>query len=249
MRKNKINYLLFTLIACLVTVFSFAQPSFESWEAESRTNKRLLPRYGLLKKTAAELKADSVYISDIMAMPQFKSRREASIHLIGLGFQYLYRPDYKTAMYRFNQAYLLDSTNTDIYWGYGVIYSNMGRFDLAREQFEMGLSIDSNNFHILTDMGTYFMQQYFMALQMPVNDHIKDPQKEAENFMDSAMHYLNRSYGLDKKYIHTVYKLSICHWAVANCTAAWKYYDEAVALGGQPVTEEYTRDLMEKCKR
>src|SRR5258705_8761186 len=99
----------------LLTSFAFSQYSFDKWEEESKTNKNLLPRYGHLQKTQTEIKADTEYIKQIMALPQFKTRREASNHLVGLGFQYYYRPDFKTAMSRFNQAYLLDSTNTDIF--------------------------------------------------------------------------------------------------------------------------------------
>ena len=35
-------------------------------------------------------------------------------------------------MYRFNQAYLLDSTNTDIYWGFGGVYMTLGDFENAK---------------------------------------------------------------------------------------------------------------------
>src|SRR6188474_763792 len=129
----------------LLTNFSFSQINFDKWEEESKTNKRLLPRYGHLPKTTGEIKSDSDYIRQTMALPQFKTRREASNHVIGLGFQYYYRSDFKTAMYRFNQAYLLDSTNTDIFWGYGAIYMAFGRYDLAKDQYEEGLSIDSIN--------------------------------------------------------------------------------------------------------
>lgn len=241
--------LLFTAFGFLLTIISFAQPSFETWEAESKTNKRLLPRYGDLPKTQEEIKSDSNYIKQMMALPQFKTRREASNHLISLGFQYYYRPDFKTAMYRFNQAYLLDSTNTDIFWGYGAIYMAFGRYDLAKKQYEDGLSIDSMNTHLMTDLATYYMEQFYLTSQMPKNDIIKDTRAQAKQFIDSAVYYLNKSYKLNPKDVNTVYKLSICHWNLEDCVNAWKYYDESVALGGKPITEEYTTDLKKRCKR
>ena len=227
----------------------FAQTSFDQWEEESKTNKRLLPLYGHLTKTADEIKSDSDFINQIMAMPKFKTRREASNHLIGLGFQYYYRPDFKTAMYRFNQAYLLDSTNTDIYWGSGAIYMAFGRYDLAKVQYEHGLFIDSSNTHLLTDLATYFMEQYYLMVQMPINDVVKNPKEQARSYLDSAISYLVKSYSLDSKDVNTVYKLSICYWNIDNCKNAWQYYDEAVALGGRPITAEYTKDLKKRCKR
>jgi len=232
-----------------LTVKLFAQQSFETWEAEAKTNKRLLPRYGHLPKTEEEIQSDSSYIKQIMAQPQFKTRREASNHLINLGFQYYYRPDFKTAMYRFNQAYLLDSTNTDIFWGYGAIYMAFGQYDLAKTQYLIGLSIDSTNTHLLTDLASYLMEQYYLMAQMPKNDVVKNPKLEAKRFIDSALHYLTKSYMLDTKDVNTTYKLSICYWNIEDCTNAWKYYDLTVALGGRPITEEYTKDLKKRCKR
>ncbi len=121
------KFLLFIVFGFFLTVVSFAQPSFDSWEAESKTNKRLLPRYGHLPKRSEEIKSDSDYIRQMMLLPQFKTRREASNHMIGSRFPILLSADFKTAMYRFNQAYLLDSTNTDIFWGYGAIYMAFGQ--------------------------------------------------------------------------------------------------------------------------
>ena len=233
----------------LLTGFSFSQVSFEKWEEETKTNKRLLPRYGYIAKSPEEIRSDSDYIKQTMALPQFKTRREASNHIIGLGFQYYYRNDFKTAMYRFNQAYLLDSTNTDIFWGYGAIYMAFGRYELAKKQYEDGLAIDSSNTHLMTDLATYYTEQYYLVIQMPKNDIIKDPKAEAKRFMDSAIYYLEKSYKLDPNDVNTVYKLSICYWNIENCGLAWKYYDIAVSLGGKPITQEYTKDLKKRCKR
>lgn len=229
--------------------FTLGQISFEEWKEESKTNKRLLPRCGHLPKTQREIASDSDYVKQMMALPQFKSRRDASNHLIGLGFQYYYRPDLKTAMYRFNQAYLLDTTNTDIFWGYGAVYMALGQYTLAKEQYEIGLAIDSYNTHLLTDLATYYMQQFYTIIEMPESDIVKNPEELAMAAMDSAIFYLRKSYGLDPKDVNTVYKLSVCFWNIDDCTNAWKYYDEAVALGGRPITKEYIEDLKKRCKR
>ncbi|HYE56442.1 MAG TPA: hypothetical protein VD996_16450 [Chitinophagaceae bacterium] len=239
------------LVICLLlpAFVAFAQPSFAEWEKESKTNKRLLPRYGHLPKSQQEIDSDSSFIKEIMSQPQFKTRRDASNHLIGLGFRYYYRPDFKTAMYRFNQAYLLDSTNTDIFWGYGAIYMAMGQYDLAKQQYDLGLTMEPNNTHLLTDMATYYMQQFYGLQEMPANDMVKDPRAASRVHMDSALVYLNRSYKIDPNDVNTAYKLSICYWNINDCVNAWKYYDVCMALGGRPVTEAYTRDLKKRCPR
>ncbi len=63
-------------------------------------------------------------------------------------------------MYRFNQSYLLDSTSTDIYWGYGAVYMTLQNYEKAREQYLEGLTINPRNVHLLTDYATYFRIRY-----------------------------------------------------------------------------------------
>ncbi len=143
-------------------------------------------------------------------------------------------------MYRFNQAYLHDSTNTDIYWGYGGVYMTLGQYQKAKEQYKAGLKIDPDNTHILTDYGTYFMVHY----------HTLEP-TDKENALlnlDSAISYMTKSYNLDPKDQNTTFKLSILYWNKGDCDNAWNYYDECKSLGGQPITEAYTEDLQKKCK-
>lgn len=231
-----------TLIITLFTLTSFGQQmTADEWKEQSKTNIRLLPKYGHQKKTEEQKQLDEKFINETIQQDQFKGdRTAASNHMIKLGFSYLYRGDLKTAMYRFNQAYLLDTANTDIYWGYGAVYMTLGDYEKAKKQYEEGLSFHPSNTHLLTDYGTYFMAQYY-GLQ-PIDE------KNAKSNLDSAIVYMNKSYQLDNKDQNTLYKLSICYWLNDDCDNAWKYYDECKVLGGQPITEDYTNDLKKKCK-
>ena len=228
---------------------SFCQMSFQEWEQESKTNKRLLPKYGNLPKSPGEIESDTAFIKEILSQPEFKTRREASNHLIDLGFKYYYRPDFKTAMYRFNQAYLLDSTNSDVFWGYGAIYMAFGQYNLAKEQYEEGLRIDRNNKHLMTDLATYHLEQFYGISAMPSNKMVKDPKLAAKPHLDSALIWLIKSYQNDPKDVNTAYKLSICYWNQNDCTNAWKYFDVCKSLGGDPITPDYEADLNRRCPR
>lgn len=96
-------------------VLSVEKIAYQEWKEEAKTNVRLLPKYGSLPKTADQKDADNQLISTYVK--QEGTRSKASAALINLGFNYLYRGEIKTAIYRFNQAWLLDSTNVNIYWG------------------------------------------------------------------------------------------------------------------------------------
>jgi hypothetical protein len=232
-----------TLIIMLFSLATFGQViTADEWKEHSKTNIRLLPKYGHHKNTEEQKQFDQQFINETIQLDQFKGdRTAASNHMIKLGFSYLYRRDLKTAMYRFNQAYLLDTANADIYWGYGAVYMTLGDHEMAKRQYEDGLLFQPDNTHLLTDYGTYFMAQYYG--QQPTGE------KKAKSNLDSALIYLNKSYQLDNKDQNTLYKLSICYWLKDDCNNAWKYYDECKLLGGQPITEDFTNDLAKKCKR
>jgi Tfp pilus assembly protein PilF len=228
-----------TLIITIYSLTSFGQQmTLDEWTKEAKTDIRLLPKYGYAVKTEEQKNDDKEFIETVLKT--IPDNRQASNHLIELGFKYLYN-DIKTAMYRFNQAYLLDSTNTDIFWGYGAIYMTLGDYKKAQQEYLEGLSANSQNTHLLTDYGTYFMNQYYVL--QPVNE------KDALTNLDSAINYMTKSYQIDNKDQNTTFKLSVCYYQKKDCNNAWKYYNECVALGGQPISEDFTKALKEQCKK
>ena len=230
---------IYTVLLVLLSVTVFAQQiTWEEWELQSKTDMRLLPKYGNLEKTEKQKKADVIFIETMLK--QDSSYRKASDRFIRLGFYFLFNNDLKAAMYRFNQAYLLDSNNTDIYWGFGDVYMTLGQYQKAKKQYEEGLKINPDNTHLLTDYGTYFLWQY--ATLKPID------KEKAMVKLDSAMTYMTKSYNLDSTDQQTVFKLSILYWNKGDCDNVWKYYDECKSLGGQLITEAYTNDLQKECK-
>lgn len=209
----------------------------EQWNEEAKTNIRLLPKYGHIAKTEGQKAADKEFMETTLR--QYSTNRKASDHLIELGFKYLYK-DIKTAMYRFNQAYLLDSANSDIYWGYGGVYMRLGDLENAQKQYLEGLTVNPKNTNILTDYGTYFMSRYY-GLQ-PLDEKI------ALTHLDSAMIYLNKSFQLDKTNPNTSFKLSACYYQKKDCKNALIYYNKCKSVGGQPITEDFTIALTQQCK-
>jgi len=213
------------------TILYGQQMTHEQWEKEAMTNKRLLPKYGNLPKSEGELKADKEFL--VKAIELDTTAEKAAAHMIDLGFQYLYQ-DMKTAMYRFNQAYLLDSTNSDIYWGYGAIYFMLNRLDLAREQYEQGLAVDPANTRIITDYGTTYMSEYFA--------------NQNNSALEKAISMLSKSYTIDPTNQNTSYKLSSCYLMRNDCENAVKFYKACISFGGDPVTQEFKNEIEKRCK-
>jgi len=232
----RITPLLVVCLSLYSLTLSAQQLTLDQWNEQAKTNIRLLPKYGYAIKTEDQKKADQEFIES--ALKQDTTNRRASNHLIRLGFQYLYT-DITKAMYRFNQAFLLDSANSDIYWGYGGVYMALGDFPGAREQYTAGLAVDPKNTHLLTDYGTYFLVQYYT--QKPLDE------KAALTRLDSAIDYMTRSYEIDRKDLNTTFKLAVCYLQKKDCKNAWRYYTECLPPGVQPIPADFTNALKEQC--
>jgi len=234
------------LILILFSFTAFAQLpiNLDQWRSEAKNNKRLLPKYGYQPKSNEEIYADKEFVKSTMQQSEFNGdRTKASDHLIKLGFNYLSTGDIKNAMYRFNQAYLLDSNNTDIYWGYGAVYMTLGDINEGKRLYEEGLSINPSNTHILTDLGTYYLGRYYKLEEGGIEKY------SAQVQLDSALVFLNKSYVLNAKDFNTTFKLSICYWKKGDCTNAWKFYDECAAIDKERIPLDYKSDLSKQCKR
>lgn len=208
--------------------------NFEKWQEESFENIRLLPRYGYAYKAPGQLAADAEFIKSIKSLEDFTDMRSASNHQVELGFNYLQRGDLRTAMYRFNQAYLLDSTNTDDYWGYGAVYMQLGRPDLAEHQYKTGLSKDSFNHHLWTDLATVYST--------------RAQENKDTVALKTAIQYLQKSYAIEPGDVNTVYKLSVTHYLMGNCKEAKRYFEECVKMGGQRITPAFRVALEDDCR-
>ena len=231
---------LLIILFFLISSQSFGQWTYEKWVTEAKTNIRLRPKYGLVEKTKEQKEVDQEFIASTMNNEKLHGDRTlASNQMIELGFQYLYKGDLKTAMYRFNQAYLLDSANADVFWGYGAIYMTLSNQEKAREQYEEGLKLNAENTRLLTDYGTYFFVKYFEG------DHSKD--KNGKDNLDRAIEILLSSYRIDTKNQNTLYKLSVCYLNKKDCENARKVYNLCKDEGGQPIAEEFTTELNKNC--
>ena len=223
-----------TFIILFITTFAFGQKiNYTTWKEEAKTEIRLLPKYGNVPKTNEQKEADQKLIKAYLA--QEGTYRKASDLLIKRGFDYIYKNDLKTAMFRFNQAWLLDKKNENVFWGYGGIYFSFADYESAMKQYEEGLKLNPNSSNILTDMGNVYMTKY-----MDSNN---------EKDYDLALSLFKKSYSIDPQNQSTLIKMSVCYFNKKDCNNAWKYYNELKKLGGRHITKEYTEALTKDCKK
>jgi tetratricopeptide (TPR) repeat protein len=211
---------------------SVGNSTYDAWKKEALTEIRLNPKYGHAIKSAAQKEADdkliNIYLKDL------GTRRKGSDALITSGFDYLYKGNLRTAMYRFNQAWLLDSTNSDVFWGYASVYYTFKDYNRALRLLDEGLAINPSNAKIITDKGTIYFTKYHSS-----ND--KDD-------LNKGVELLTRSYTIDPLNQNTLYKLSVCYFLRNDCEMAKRYFLECKRLGGKPITDDFTKAILTKCR-
>src|SRR5437016_1579478 len=112
-----------SIIILLLSLNTLAQPiNYDAWQKEAKKDNRLLPEYGGAPRTKEQKAADEAYIKTTMDEMHETTRRGCSEQLIGIGFKYVEKGDLRAAMYRFNQAWIMDPKNANVYTGFGTIY-------------------------------------------------------------------------------------------------------------------------------
>ena len=149
--KNLLNYsLLLLLIFCFSTCNT--KSPYQTWKEAAKTNIRLLPKYGLAKKSPDQKKADEEFIKS--AISASGTAEKAADTYVKFGFKYLNEGNLQTSMYRFNQAWMLNPENPDVYWGFGSIYFKFQDYYKAVLQYNEGLHISPKHEGILKDRAT-----------------------------------------------------------------------------------------------
>jgi hypothetical protein len=74
--------------------------------------------YGNIKKSPEKLKSDETFVAAIVE--KAGSRESAFNITCKKAWEAFYENDLETAIKRFNQAWLIDSTKAEVYWGFGI---------------------------------------------------------------------------------------------------------------------------------
>lgn len=179
--KTLVQILFFLVFANLFSQNS----SFDKWSSMAEKDPSLQPEYGNIQKTPEQVESDLQFVESLLK--EFDGNKKiAAKKMTELGFQYLYeKGDFVTAMRRFNQAFLVEPNNADIYYGYGTIFFNLGEMKKARKQYEKGLELNPDHAEILTDYGTTYLGEFY--------DNSESNKEVANENLVLAENYLNRS--------------------------------------------------------
>jgi tetratricopeptide (TPR) repeat protein len=207
------------------------QISYEEFQKQAETEINLQPEYGHAVKSQGQINADQKFIDE--EVKQLGTRRQASEEMVRLGFDYFYKGDLVTAMYRFNQAWLLEPNNENAYWGFGAIYATFNDILQALIEYDKGLKINPLSANILTDKGTVYMGIY--------------QQSQSVADIATAISLFQQSYKVDPANQNTLFKLSAAYYYKHDCANALRYYNECMKLGGKSISPGYGDALKTQC--
>ena len=229
--------LLLAFLLCLGPSLLAQHLTFQEWSAKSVRDMRLIPRFGDRHKSPAQKESDAEFIR--MSLEQIPDRRKASEAMVAHGFELLKQGNLTHAMYRFNHAFLLDSTNSDVYWGYGSFFMELDQPSAAHTLFRAGLSTDTTNAHLFTGEATaYLAEHYAMEKQDPA---------AAKEVVTKALAMLVRAERHAPKDPAVLYRLAVCHLLQGNCAKARKYYTACKDLPNPPVEAGFEQRLAAAC--
>jgi tetratricopeptide (TPR) repeat protein len=156
-----------------------------------------VPMYGGMDRSVIpEVKAaDEKFISDVSA--QFGSREKASLIWVNQGFKFYQENKLGMAMRRFNQAWLLNPKNPEVYAGIASILNDQGKSCAAAEQMETALSLNPPKYQ-----GIYSDAGYINAM-CAVNEKPQDSE-DRQRFLDrSEQIFINaEAVELNKGYLY-----------------------------------------------
>lgn len=133
------NIFVFLLLA-LESVFSFALAQ----------DANLQPKYGLLPKNEAQKAADAKFLASIDTDYQ-ANRKRAAEEVSARGWLFLRQGNVPDAMRRFNQAWLIDSSNGSALWGMASIQSGSGQLSESLKLFSEAESLLGGDIDLAAD--------------------------------------------------------------------------------------------------
>ena len=190
----------------------------------------LLPMYGNVVKCEQQLKADNDFFA--LVDTKFKDRKTASPSYTQLGWDYFYKNDLETSMKRFNQAWLLDSLNADVYWGFGNLLGRQNKLQASIPYFEKSLKLKPNNSKVYESLATSYGQLF-----------VSNQKSET---LDKAVEALKKANTLDKNNPRILSQLTSAYCYFTQKDSAIKYLKLTDKIDSKAINPEVRTLLKQK---
>ncbi|PKV75419.1 tetratricopeptide repeat protein [Pontibacter ramchanderi] len=163
---------------------------------------------------------------------RFKNRNAASAYYVFQGKRTFNEQKLDSANILFGRAWLMDSTNNDVYWGYGLVYGQQKAFDKALFLLYHALEKDQHNPRLLTDLATSHLGRFY-AESNP------DDLMQSRKLLESAVRYSPDA-------ADAYYKLAINYYYLQEYGKAWSYLHKSISKDKGIADAAFIAALLEK---
>jgi hypothetical protein len=199
-----------------------------------------VPMYGGMdRQSVPELKkADDAFIQSVSSA--FGGRESAAKRWVVQAFAFYNHDDLDMAMRRFNQAWLLDPKNPEVYWGFGAVLHDrglaFGAYDMEMRAYNLGF----RDVSFLADLGRVSALRTADAKDAKV----LSPEQRTAFIAESESYYVEASKSGEKLgYIYDSWS-SAKYWA-GDYAGAWEKVKMARA-NGAPTNGRFLAMLTQK---
>ncbi len=124
-----------------------------------------------------------------------------------------------TAIKRFNQAWLLDSTNATAYWGFGAVTGERREYTTSLNYFQMARKLDPSNTKVMLDVSQTLLMRYEVTKQSA----------DLDNAITSIQVFLDDSHDASGNF-QAYEKMAAAYLFKGDYPAAWEYADKATRI-------------------
>jgi tetratricopeptide (TPR) repeat protein len=191
--------------------------------------------YGGIPPTPTEAKADQELID--YEVKKLGSREAGARDAVRLGFKYLAQSDWRTAIKRFNQAWLINGESAEVFWGFGAALSYEGKFPESEIYFQKASALTPENGRLLIDYG--FMYQFWATRGT------KDKTAK-QKYLDKSIELFQHGSSLEPSYERAYFDWAVSLFFKKDYSGAWEKIKQAEKLGGKSIDAKFLKDLTGK---
>jgi Flp pilus assembly protein TadD len=181
--------------------------------------------------------ADEEFIAGVTR--EFGSREAASEKWVDQGFVFYFQDNYAKSMRRFNQAWLLNPENPDVFHGFAVVYHDEGRNCDARDMIVRALDLGLDDPMVRADAGRIYTLG-------AVSDKKLDDTAQASAFAVSDGLYEQATAAAPQEaYIYGSWATA-CYWR-GDYARAWEMVAASRELGQEP-SDRFLKLLKKKMR-
>ena len=208
--------------------------------ASAETSLQELPMYGGVPETEQQKETDRKFIDQATAL--VGSRELASEQALRKGWQLYHSGDQKTAIKRFNQAWLFTPNNPEVFHAFGVYLASQGEGEQAIVMYQKALELNPKHAMAMCNLARSYKDRALKAAATEAPNKQQQMQADlnrALKLCEEASHLTDNPYNLG--YIY--YQWAVFLAMTGNFAGVWENIHLSQQHDGQFIQKDFIEQL------